>query len=50
MLNSRLNLGAHVSILRRGPTRPQHADTVTEMREVKHACRKGILAQRGIEL
>jgi cob(I)alamin adenosyltransferase len=25
------------------------ADTVTEMREVKHAHQKGILAQRGIE-
>jgi len=25
------------------------ADTMTEMREVKHAYQKGILAQRGIE-
>jgi cob(I)alamin adenosyltransferase len=25
------------------------ADTVTEMRELKHAYQKGIMAQRGIE-
>jgi cob(I)alamin adenosyltransferase len=31
------------------PTLIEIADTVTEMREVKHAYEKGILAQRGIE-
>ncbi len=31
------------------PILVEMADTVTEMREVKHAYQKGILAQRGIE-
>lgn len=31
------------------PTIIEAADTVTEMREVKHAYQKGIMAQRGIE-
>jgi cob(I)alamin adenosyltransferase len=31
------------------PTLVELADTVTEMREIKHAYSKGILAQRGIE-
>jgi cob(I)alamin adenosyltransferase len=31
------------------PTLVELADTVTEMREIKHAYQKGILAQRGIE-
>jgi cob(I)alamin adenosyltransferase len=31
------------------PSQVEIADTVTEMREIKHAYEKGILAQRGIE-
>ena len=31
------------------PTIVELADTVTEMRQVKHAYEKGVLAQRGIE-
>ena len=31
------------------PSLVELADTVTEMREVKHAYEKGVLAQRGIE-
>jgi cob(I)alamin adenosyltransferase len=31
------------------PSLVEIADTVTEMREVKHAYQNGILAQRGIE-
>jgi cob(I)alamin adenosyltransferase len=31
------------------PTIVEVADTVTEMRQVKHAYEKGVMAQRGIE-
>jgi cob(I)alamin adenosyltransferase len=31
------------------PTIVELADTVTEMRQVKHAYEKGVIAQRGIE-
>ncbi|HEY7838337.1 MAG TPA: cob(I)yrinic acid a,c-diamide adenosyltransferase [Terriglobales bacterium] len=43
--------GLHVILTGRNahPTLVELADTVTEMREVKHAYQKGIQAQRGIE-
>jgi cob(I)alamin adenosyltransferase len=31
------------------PTIVELADTVTEMREIKHAYQKGVMAQKGIE-
>ncbi|RPH93135.1 cob(I)yrinic acid a,c-diamide adenosyltransferase [candidate division KSB1 bacterium] len=44
---------AHTTLILTGRGAPQEvierADTVTEMREVKHAFRKGILAQRGVD-
>lgn len=42
----------HVVITGRGasPTLIEFADTVTEMRDIKHAFRAGIRAQKGIEL
>ena len=48
-----LNRPAMVHVILTGrnahPSLVEIADTVTEMREVKHAYHKGILAQRGIE-
>ncbi len=43
--------GLHVILTGRNahPALVELADTVTEMREIKHAYQKGILAQRGIE-
>jgi cob(I)alamin adenosyltransferase len=42
---------AHVILTGRNahPSPVEIADTVTEMRQVKHAYKKGVLAQRGIE-
>jgi cob(I)alamin adenosyltransferase len=44
---------AHTNLMLTGRDAPeeiiQRADTVTEMREVKHAYQKGILAQRGVD-
>jgi cob(I)alamin adenosyltransferase len=50
VLNDRPEM-VHVILTGRNahPTLVALADTVTEMREVKHAYEKGILAQRGIE-
>ncbi len=49
-LNARPEM-VHVILTGRNahPSLVEIADTVTEMREVKHAYQKGILAQRGIE-
>lgn len=44
---------AHTTLILTGRGAPaeviERADTVTEMREIKHAYRKGILAQRGVD-
>jgi cob(I)alamin adenosyltransferase len=43
----------HVHVILTGrnahPTIVEVADTVTEMKQVKHAYEKGVMAQRGIE-
>jgi len=43
--------GVHVILTGRNahPTIIELADTVTEMKQVKHAYEKGVMAQRGIE-
>jgi cob(I)alamin adenosyltransferase len=43
--------GVHVILTGRNahPSVVELADTVTEMKQVKHAYEKGVLAQRGIE-
>jgi cob(I)alamin adenosyltransferase len=43
--------GVHVILTGRNahPAIVEVADTVTEMRQVKHAYEKGVMAQRGIE-
>ncbi|MCL6087983.1 MAG: cob(I)yrinic acid a,c-diamide adenosyltransferase, partial [Actinobacteria bacterium] len=43
----------NASIILTGSNAPQElidiADTVTEMKEIKHAFRKGVIAKKGIE-
>jgi len=49
--DTRITAGTNVILTGRNTQKSlvEIADTVTEMREVKHAYQKGILAQRGIE-